>query len=123
WAAWRFGQRGASLVALAISTIATFGTIRGFGPFVRPDHNESLLFLQAFMATIAATALVLAAMIRERNQTLSRLAMQYDVGRALDESVTPTEASRKIIQIVCTSLEWDLGTSWRLGKHSQVLRA
>jgi PAS domain S-box-containing protein len=74
------------------------------------------------MAVIAPTALVLAAVIRQRNQTLRRLTMQYDVGRALAESVTPAEASRKIIQIVCTSLEWDLGTNWMVDMRDQVLR-
>ncbi|MDB6064734.1 MAG: hypothetical protein JWR26_942 [Pedosphaera sp.] len=122
WAAWRFGQRGASLATMAISVMATLGLLRGFGPFTRQDHNEALLFLQVFMTAIAPTALVLAAVIRQRNQTLRRLTMQYDVGRALAESVTPAEANRRIIQIVCTSLEWDLGTNWMVDMRDQVLR-
>lgn len=66
WAGWRFGTRGASAATVVTSAIAIAGTLHGFGPFGSRDHNEALLLLQAFMATIAVTAIVLAAVVAER---------------------------------------------------------
>ncbi|MCI0745145.1 MAG: MASE1 domain-containing protein [Verrucomicrobia subdivision 3 bacterium] len=65
WAGYRFGPRGAAACALIMSSVALWGTLRGFGPFARPDPNLSLLFLQAFMATVTLTALVVAALVTE----------------------------------------------------------
>src|SRR2546430_6510636 len=48
------------------SGIAIWGTLAGFGPFVRSTANESLLLLQAFMGVTAVVTLVLAAVVRER---------------------------------------------------------
>src|SRR3989442_11873233 len=53
WAAFRFGQRAAATVLLLVSGIAIWGTLHGFGPFIRPSPNESLLLLQTFMAVTA----------------------------------------------------------------------
>jgi signal transduction histidine kinase len=68
WAAFRFGPRAAATAILALSAIAVWGTLRGFGPFVLPTQNESLLLLQAFMATIAVTTFTVAAVVAERER-------------------------------------------------------
>lgn len=68
WAAFRFGRRGAATTTLFLSLLAAGGTLLGFGPFSRPSPNESLLLLQAFMATIAATSLAVAAIVVERRE-------------------------------------------------------
>src|SRR6266571_3232452 len=49
WAGFRFAQREAASAVVVLSGIAIWGTLHGFGPFVRAAHNESLLLLQAFM--------------------------------------------------------------------------
>jgi signal transduction histidine kinase len=66
WAAFRFGQREVATLVALMSLIATWSTLRGLGPFVRPSENESLLLLQAFMATIAALTMPVAALVWER---------------------------------------------------------
>ncbi len=68
WAAFRFGQRETATAAFLLSGIALWGTLRGFGPFVRGQQNESLLLLQTFMGATALLALVFAAVVSERKQ-------------------------------------------------------
>lgn len=61
WAAFRFGRRKATTAICVLAIVATWGTVRGFGPFVRSSQNTSLLLLQSFMAIAAVTTMVLAA--------------------------------------------------------------
>ena len=66
WAAFRFTQREVVTAVALISLVATWATATGHGPFAMPTANESLLVLQAFMAMIAMTALVMSALVQER---------------------------------------------------------
>jgi len=68
WAAFRFGQREAATASVALSALALWGTLRGSGPFVRDTQNESLLLLQAFMATVAVTTMAICAVVAERRR-------------------------------------------------------
>jgi diguanylate cyclase (GGDEF)-like protein len=68
WAAFRFGARETATLILLLSVIAIRGTLRGFGPFARETQNESLLLLQAFIAVIAVTKLIVAAVVAERRR-------------------------------------------------------
>lgn len=82
WVAVRLGPRETVTAILLCVGIAIWGTLRGSGPFARGNHHESLLLLQAFMAVIGVTALLLAIGVAERrraeqeldelNQTLER---------------------------------------------------
>src|SRR5438874_3719770 len=73
WAAFRFAQREAASAVVVLSAIAIWGTLHGFGPFVRATNNESLLLLQAFMGVTSVMTLALAALVAERNQVEDRL--------------------------------------------------
>ncbi|HVD52372.1 MAG TPA: MASE1 domain-containing protein, partial [Candidatus Udaeobacter sp.] len=73
WAAFRFGPRAAATVMLAVSGIAIWGTINGFGPYAVGSPNESLLLLQAFLAVAAVTSLVLGAAVLDRTRSERRL--------------------------------------------------
>lgn len=68
WAALRFGPRGAARTLLLVAAVAVVGTVTGHGPYARPTVTESLLFLQAFIATYAVTFLVLGAVMAEQRQ-------------------------------------------------------
>lgn len=68
WAAFRFGARETATAILLLSGVAIYGTLRGFGPFARDTRNESLLLLQAFIAVIAVTKLIVAAVVTERRR-------------------------------------------------------
>lgn len=61
WAAFRFGRRKGATAILALAIVATWGTVRGYGPFAGSSQNASLLLLQSFMAIAAITTMVLAA--------------------------------------------------------------
>jgi signal transduction histidine kinase/integral membrane sensor domain MASE1/ActR/RegA family two-component response regulator len=73
WAAVRVGQPGATTATLLISIIAIVGTARGRGPFQGHSPSESLDLLQYFMATVAATGLLLAAAMSERTEAQQRV--------------------------------------------------
>jgi PAS domain S-box-containing protein len=48
--------------------IALHDTLRGFGPFAALPPNDSLLMLQAFVGTVTVTALIVAAVVSERQR-------------------------------------------------------
>ena len=73
WASFRFGVRGASMVAAAIAILATIGTSQGGSPFVLGTVNESLLFLHSFLAVNVISALFLAGLLGERKRAESTL--------------------------------------------------
>lgn len=73
WAAFRFGRRKAATALCALSGIATWGTVNGFGPFARDSKHTSLLLLQTFMGIMGVTILTLAAEISERKRAQERV--------------------------------------------------
>jgi signal transduction histidine kinase len=73
WTAFRFGPRTTATAVLLLSGIAVWGTLRGTGPFRGVTANESLLVLQLFMGVVAATSLLLAAVVAEHRHTLEAL--------------------------------------------------
>jgi signal transduction histidine kinase len=70
WAAVRFELRGATATTAIASALATWGTIRGNGPFAKETLNESLFALQTFMASVAVTPLIVAGAISERSRAV-----------------------------------------------------
>lgn len=65
WTALRFGPTQVATAVAAISATAVWGTIRGYGPFIRATPNESLLLLQIYMSVTATMGLALAAVVEE----------------------------------------------------------
>lgn len=110
WGACRFGQQGATAGLLLVSKIAVWGTAHGYGPFVQPTLNESLLLLQTFMGVIAVTTLALAGVLTERRraENAKTVAIQQ-LERALHEIKT----LRGLIPICawCKKIRNDAG-SW-----------
>jgi signal transduction histidine kinase len=73
WAAIRFGPRGATASALVCAIIALWGTVSGYGPFVRLGSlREAIVGLQLYLPLIAATFLALGAITAERSELLRR---------------------------------------------------
>ncbi len=73
WAAFRFGQRETSTAIFALAVVAVAGTLRGHGAFADLPPNESLLLMQAFLATAVITALPVAALVKEMRGTSRQL--------------------------------------------------
>jgi PAS domain S-box-containing protein len=96
WVAYRFGQRETAAVAVVLSGLATWGTLRGFGPFAYGTPGESMLLLQGFLTVAAVTAMVLAAAVAENRRAVtdrSRLASIVEsshdaiIGKTLDGTI------------------------------------
>lgn len=68
WIAFRFSQREIVVATFYISLLALWGTAKGVGPFYKGSLNDSLLFMQSFMAIISITVLVLSATLTERKE-------------------------------------------------------
>ena len=73
WAAFRFSPRESILAVVVLMTMAVWGTTRGLGPFADLGPNEALLLLHVFLATIAVTSLLAAALVAERRRVEARL--------------------------------------------------
>ena len=117
WAAYRFGPRGVTTALVLVAAIAAAGTLRGHGPFAGVGANDSMLLLQAFLVTVSATVLPLAALAQElarRAATSVENARLYresegqrrttealaETGRALVQSLDMREVADRIVSSV-----------------------
>ena len=73
WVAFRFGARATATYVAILSMIAVYTTTNGVGPFVLANRNESLLVLQAFMATLAMMMLPIAALVADHRRANAQL--------------------------------------------------
>lgn len=122
WAAFRFGPRGVSTAMAALSAIAIWGTINGYGGFAVFNKNEALLYLQAYLANLMITTLSLAAIITERARAERDLGGSLTVTRILAESPALTDALPRILQRICNTFGWEVGAMWALDPGGAGLR-
>jgi integral membrane sensor domain MASE1 len=76
WTAFRFRQRETATGIFILSAIALWGTLHGFGPFVRETENQSLLSVQWWTAVLSITAMALSAGMAERRRIEEELQQQ-----------------------------------------------
>src|SRR5437870_2155689 len=76
WTAFRFTQRETTTGIFILSAIAVWGTLHGFGPFVRETENQSLLAVQWWTAVLSITAMGLSAGMAERRRVEEELQQQ-----------------------------------------------
>ncbi|MBI4471484.1 MAG: sensor domain-containing diguanylate cyclase, partial [Acidobacteria bacterium] len=117
WAAFRLGQREGTLAMTLLSGIAIWGTLRGFGPFVRHTQNESLLLLQAFMGVCAVMTLSLASVVLERRRAeeqlrqlavtdpLTGLANYRHLMQVLDQEIQRSERTYRSFAVLMLDLD------------------
>jgi signal transduction histidine kinase len=79
WTAFRFSQRETAIGIFILSVIAMWGTLHGFGPFVKETENQSLLALQSWVAVLTITAMALSAGMAERRRIEEELQQQKAV--------------------------------------------
>jgi PAS domain S-box-containing protein len=60
--------------------------------------------------------------VTDRKRTESGLALQYALTKILSQSTDLFESAKTILQMVCESLEWELGALWKVDAEAQVLR-
>ena len=86
WTAFRFSQRETATGIFVLSAIAVWGTLHGFGPFIRPTENESLVALQSWIAVLTITAMALSAGMAERRRVEEELQQQKAVVEAANRT-------------------------------------
>jgi PAS domain S-box-containing protein len=69
WAAVRFGPQGACTALLGVAALSIWGTAHQLGPFVVTASADQVLSLQLFWIALGPPVMLLAALIREREQT------------------------------------------------------
>ncbi|MEG4321787.1 MULTISPECIES: MASE1 domain-containing protein [unclassified Microcoleus] len=100
WAAFRFGQHGATLAIVLVSSLALWGTVNGTSSFLRASLNESLILLQTFMGVVAVSTLLLSAILLEREQAEIGLKVANETleERVAERTLTLTETN-EILQV------------------------
>jgi PAS domain S-box-containing protein len=89
WAAFRFGQRGATTAVLIMTAMAILGTAQGSGPFQDVAVQQSLWVLQAYGGLLALSTLALAAVVAERHKMEEVL---NECNRSLEQRVAERSA-------------------------------
>jgi PAS domain S-box-containing protein len=87
WAAFRLGRRETASATALLSGLATWGTVRGVGPFVDSPANEALLLLQAFLGTLAVMGILIAAVVAERKRDEAALAHLASIVEFSDDAI------------------------------------
>ena len=77
WASVRTGPLGASTTVLCVAVVSIWGTARHLGPFVAMADFDRVLSLHLFWILIWAPVMLLAAVIREREQAEEALHEQH----------------------------------------------
>jgi PAS domain S-box-containing protein len=68
WAAMKFHQRVVTSAIVLMAGVAVWGAKHGYGPFVQPSANVSLLLLISFVGTSSLMTLIVAAVTNERRE-------------------------------------------------------
>ena len=88
WAALRSGPKWTAVAILTVATVSAWCTPRGLGPFApgRGGLDDSVAGLQGYLAFVAFTALLLAALTEQHRRAFAELTLQGAVQRAFFES-------------------------------------
>jgi signal transduction histidine kinase len=111
WSAFRFTQRETATGIFILSAIAVWGTLRGFGPFVRETENQSLLALQSWIAVLTITVMALSAGMAERRRIEEELQQQKAAVEAANRTkdhflAMLSHELRTPLTPVISALEW-----------------
>ena len=100
WAAFRFGQHGATLAIVLVSTLALWGTVNGTSSFVRESLNESLILLQSFMGVVSVSTLLFSALLVERQEAEIGLTVANEtLERRVEERTLALTKTNEILQV------------------------
>jgi diguanylate cyclase (GGDEF)-like protein len=99
WAAFRFGQREVATAIALLSSIAVWGTLRGYGPFVQTTQDESLVLLQAYTSVMAVMGAALATVVMQQKLAESQL---HEL--AITDPLTGLANYRRLIEVLKTEI-------------------
>ncbi len=98
WAALRFESRGTAAALLALATVVILHTLGGHGPFATGlsgagAPGERVIYLQAFLAALATSGLLLAAALVERRHAQEKVSnLNRELSQSLAELATAQQA-------------------------------
>ncbi len=98
WAALRFESRGTAAALLALASVLILHTLAGRGPFatVLPGagvSSQRVVFLQAFLAALASSGLLLATALVERRHAQEKVSnLNRELSQSLDELAAAQQA-------------------------------
>jgi integral membrane sensor domain MASE1 len=108
WAAMRFQERGATVCVLIVSVLTTHAAAIGAGAFGQRDVFTDMVILQAFNGSAALTALLLAALIHQRDQAHRDLkqacAQLAELATQLDRNILPGDQLLDALRLPLTSV-------------------
>src|ERR1043166_2860912 len=81
WAAVKFDQRIVTSSIVLMAGLAVWGAKHGYGPFVQPSANGTLLLLMSFVGTSSLMTLLVAAVTTERSKARAA-AVKAEIERA-----------------------------------------
>ena len=90
WAAMKFHQRVVTSAIVLMAGVAVWGAKHGYGPFVQPSANVSLLLLISFVGTSSLMTLIVAAVTNERRDAeaaKSKLGSELELHRRRIEDI------------------------------------
>ncbi len=92
WAAVRFGPVGTAAASALIAAIAIWGTATGYGPFIKHNPLHAAVLMQAFIAVVSVTGMILASVMSERTRAEDALETEQ---RLLKERESSEQALRQ----------------------------
>jgi PAS domain S-box-containing protein len=90
WAALKFDQRIVTSSIVLMAGLAVWGAKHGYGPFVQPSSNVTLLLLMSFVGTSSLMTLLVAAVTTERRKAEAekwRLGSELEMHRRRVEDI------------------------------------
>ena len=99
----RFGPKGASVAILVVTVMILFGAMHGQGPFVGALPGQNVLSVQFFLAILAISTILLAALVEELRQTNDRLAGVLD---GISDCYFTLDRNGKIAAVNANSAAW-----------------
>ena len=121
-AAVRLGHPATALVTLGTIAVTLSNTVRGIGPFTTSAVHDALIQAQVFTGVLAGSGLLLAAAVMERRVIEQRRAAAYGVGEALATSQDLTEAAPRVLAVIGTNLDWQVGALWTVDSGASRIR-
>jgi diguanylate cyclase (GGDEF)-like protein len=112
WAAFRFSPREVAVAVVLLASVAIWGTLQGFGPYVRTDLTESMILLAAFVAVIGLAGTALGAALAEHRNAVAQLEMLETT-----DSLTGLANYRRMIDV----LRMEMTRSRRTGRPIALL--
>jgi PAS domain S-box-containing protein len=88
WAALRFGLKGTSALLTLSAILVAAAAARGLGPFHAQPPAERIFWIQLYLFVVALPMLFLAAIVRERDESVSKLKESEERYREIVNSQT-----------------------------------